>query len=254
MGIKDLRVLFTFAALVAGCASWLPAPTPLRTVASRVQEGRASKCLLVLLPGLGDTETDFIDHGFVDALRARNLPVDAIAVNATLGYYARRTLLERMRTDVIDPARASGYEQIWLAGISMGGLGSLLVSKDEEEHGRHIDGVLLIAPYLGNDPIQREIAAGGGIARWQSGGRNGKDDDDRDLWRWLKGATDKPDAAPTLYLAAGDDDRLSFGHKLVAAVLPKARVFGTKGKHDWGPWSVLWGDFLDHSDFRARCH
>ena len=42
-----------------------------------------------------------------------------------LSYYITRTAIQRLREDVILPARASGYKRISLAGISLGGLGAL---------------------------------------------------------------------------------------------------------------------------------
>ena len=249
-----LTVVALYGTLFAGCASWLPAPTPMRTYSDRAQPDGTSRCLLVFMPGLGDTEQDFVEHGFIAAIRARNLPVDVISTNATLGYYARRTLLDRMQEDVIAPARTAGYEKIWVAGISMGGMGTLLVSKDEEARGRAISGAVLIAPYLGEKDVQKEISAAGGLARWQPGPRTPNEDYDRDVWRWLKNKTEKPnDASPSIYLAAGNEDKLAAAHRLLAPTLPKERVFRTPGNHDWGPWSLLWADFLDHSDFRASC-
>lgn len=249
--VLTAAVVVLFAA--AGCASWLPASTPIRTATTRAQDDTIGQCLLVFLPGFGDSEEDFADHGFPQALRARNLPIDTISVNATFGYYARRTVLERVRVDVLDPARAAGYTKIWLAGISMGGLGVQLVARDEQLRGRPIEGIILIAPYLGEEKVQKEVVAAGGVAKWTPTPATGPDDYDHDLWRWLKTVTEKPDGAPTLYLAAGDKDKLGAGHRLLAAALPDNRVFRTPGGHDWGPWSVLWADFLDHSDFRARC-
>jgi pimeloyl-ACP methyl ester carboxylesterase len=238
------------AGFASGCIGLLPAPTPMRMLPSHVEPDKQARCLLVFLPGLGDSDEDFVDHGFVDAVRARRLSVDVLSVNATIGYYAKRTLVPRIETDVLAPARASGYAQIWLAGISMGGLGSALVAK---QHGNELAGVVLIAPYLGDDRVLREIDGAGGLARWKPPATVDEDDYQHDLWRWLKGATAQPASAPPIYLAAGDQDKLAFGHRLLGAQLPKERVFHTPGKHDWGPWAILWADFLDRSDFRARC-
>ncbi len=199
---------------------------------------------------MGDSDADFRDHGFIDAIRARKLSVDTISANLTLGYYARRTLFERIETDILVPARAAGYSQIWFGGVSMGGLGSALVA---ERHARELAGVILIAPYLGDDDLLTEIARAGGLAHWQPPATIPNNDDQRELWRWLKDVTEHPDTGPPIYLAAGDQDKLALAHHLLATQLPKQRVFHTRGNHDWGPWSVLWADFLDHSDFRTRC-
>jgi pimeloyl-ACP methyl ester carboxylesterase len=234
-------------ALAGGCAVLLSAPTPMRTLRRSAVSGHTSRCVVVFLPGLGDDERDFDKHGFVDALGTRNLEVDTVAANATIGYYAKRTVLERLREDVIRPVRLSGYQQIWLVGISLGGLGSLLLAKDQEST---IAGVYLLAPYLGEEDLLSEIDRAGGLRAWEPGAAK---DDYRELWRWLKDATAHPDQHPAIFLGAGDQDKLAHGHRLLRAVLPPDRVFRTNGIHDWGPWSVLWADFLDHSDFRSRC-
>jgi pimeloyl-ACP methyl ester carboxylesterase len=248
--IADVHRLGLYAALATGCASWLPAPAPMRTVASRANPNTQARCLLVLLPGLGDSPEDFAGHGFLDAIRKRELSVDIISANATLGYYARRTLLERVTTDILVPARKAGYQQIWVGGISLGGMGSLLVA---QHHGSDLAGIILMAPYLGDEKLITEISNAGGLARWQPPAVLGKDDYQREAWRWLKSATENPGTAPPIYLASGDQDRLTRGHRLLGAALPPERRFRTRGTHEWGPWSVLWADFLDHSDFRAHC-
>ncbi len=246
-----LRALATVPLLTAACSLAFPAPAPMRVHRHSAEPGRTTRCLVVFLPGIGDSERDFVDHGFIDAFGARSLPVDAVAANATFGYYANRTVITRLREDVLQPARAAGYREIWLVGISMGGMGALLLAKTAEPD---IAGAVLLAPYLGDGDLLREIDRAGGVARWQPGAVT-PNDYQRDVWRFIKENTSSsdPEARPRLYLAAGDKDKLAYGHRLLAAALPKDRTFTTPGKHDWGPWGVLWADFLDHSDFRARC-
>lgn len=222
----------------------------MRTLPNRARPDGQARCLLVFLPGMGDSDKDFAEHGFIDALRTRKLSVDTVSANATFGYYARRTLLERIETDILAPARSKGYAEIWFAGVSMGGLGSVLVAKN---HASELEGIVLLAPYLGDDDVLEEIEKAGGVATWQPPTPLAEDDYQRDLWRWMKGALAQPEIAPQIYLAAGDRDKLGTGHRILAAALPKQRVFRTAGKHDWGTWSVLWADFLDHSDFRTHC-
>jgi pimeloyl-ACP methyl ester carboxylesterase len=246
----DVHRVALYAALATGCASWLPAPAPMRTIANRASATGQARCLLVLMPGIGDSAEDFADHGFIDAVRQRQLPVDIISTNATLGYYAKRTLHDRIEADVLAPARKAGYEQIWFGGISMGGLGSLLIA---ERHAAELAGIILLAPYLGEDEVIDEVAKAGGLARWQPPATSSADDYQRGVWRWLKRATEKPASAPPIYLLSGDQDKFAQPHRLLGATLPPERRFRTRGKHDWGPWKLLWTDFLDRSDFRSRC-
>lgn len=222
----------------------------MRTRTNLAAPDKQARCLLVLLPGIGDSEAVFTEHGFIDAIRKRNLPIDIISANATIGYYAKRTLLERIETDILAGARKAGYEQIWFGGVSMGGLGSLLVA---QKIGREMTGIALIAPYLGDDAVQNEIKTAGGLAQWQPAAKPDETEYERTLWTWLKAATETPDTAPPIYLLSGDQDKLSLGHRLLGAVLPPERRFRTRGAHDWAPWLKLWVDFLDRSDFAARC-
>jgi len=234
--------------LCLGCSLAFPAPTPMRAIHQLADAPHKARCVMVFLPGFGDDEHAFLDHGFGDALRARSEQVDTIYAGATFGYYAKKTILTRLREDIVNPVLARGYEQIWLVGVSMGGLGSLLLAKQPDVK---IAGVYLLAPYLGDDDLLREIDRAGGLEKWQPGPPS--DDYARELWRYLKGVAEHPDAPPAIYLGAGDKDKLAYGHRLLAAALPHNRVFSVPGRHDWGPWSLLWARFLDESDFQARC-
>ncbi len=221
----------------------------MHTRVSALTQGHHARCLLVMLPGLGDGDEVFIDHGFVTALRDRAISVDVISAAASLGYYAKNTLRTRLEADVLVPARARGYDQIWFAGVSLGGMGAIMMAHD---HPKELAGILLIAPYLGDDDVLAEIERAGGVEHWHPGAI-AAGDYQRELWRWLAAATAHPESAPAIYLASGDQDKLARGHRLLAHVLPPERRFRTRGDHDWGPWRTLWADVLDHSDFAARC-
>ncbi len=246
MASKSIAAAAAAAVALTGCAAMLSAPVPMTSVQSLREEGQPQRCLLVMLPGMGDSASDFPKHGFFDAMRKRPLSVDAVAADAGLGYYARRTLFERLRVDVIEPAKARGYEQVWLLGISMGGLGALLDAKSEGG----VTGAVLIAPFVGDEEVLDEIELAGGPAAWRPG-EVAPDDYQRDLWRWLQAALARDE--PRLTLAFGESDRLAAGHRLLASALPEGRVFRAEGGHDWGTWTRLWDAVLDRSDFARSC-
>src|SRR5712672_3477612 len=50
---------------------------------------------------------------------------DIVVADLHFGYYLRQTAIERLREDVILPARTRGYQCISLVGISLGGFGAL---------------------------------------------------------------------------------------------------------------------------------
>lgn len=249
--------LLSLAAALAGCARMLPAPEPMRAVSWRATAGAAAapaKCLVVFLPGAGDSAEDFEKNGFVAEVQRRRLSVDMVAANATIGYYARGTFPTRAAADVIGPARAAGrYAETWLVGMSMGGFGTLYYSR---VHTEQVTGVLALAPYLGDDDVTDEIRAQGGVTGWRAPPRAEaltEDNYQRELWRWLQAVTRGQERGPALYLGYGKEDKLARKDELLAAVLPAGHVFQADGGHKWPVWKVLLARFLDDSDFARRC-
>ncbi len=234
------RSLLALLPFVSACKAFFPAPAPMTSLPYPAAPGARAPALLVLLPGRGDTAASFEQHGFISAVRSRNLPVDVVAANATYGYYVRETLHERANPDVLEPLLAKGYPRVWLGGISMGALGSLLLAKD---HPGRISGLILFAPYLGEEEVIAEVEGAGGLAKWQPPA--GETDYQRTVWRDLKALTSGVQPGPELYLAFGEQDRFARAHRLLAAALPPERVLRTDGAHDWPPWQKLWGTFLD---------
>ncbi|HET8721782.1 MAG TPA: alpha/beta fold hydrolase [Nitrospira sp.] len=195
--------------------------------------------LLVCLPGIGDEARDFEHWGFVDLVRARAWPVDILLVDAHYGYYADRSLLRQLHHDVVLPAAASGYRSIWLAGISMGGLGALLYAS---EYQQHVEGVVAIAPFLGAQTIVQEITLAGGVARWTS--MVTPSDEIRSIWSWARSRSESSVTAPSIFLAYGEEDVFADAHRLLASTLPASHVLTAPGGHRWRVWHELWSTFL----------
>lgn len=239
-------------ALVA-CARWLPAPVPMREVAWSRPAAPRARCLVVFLPGLGDDAEDFERNGFVAEVARRGLSVDMIAAQATVGYYARGSFTDRLSRDVVAPARARGYEQVWLIGMSMGGLGTVYFSRAQTAQ---VTGILALAPYLGDRSLTDEIRNHGGLARWPAPPRvevMNEDNYQRELWRWLQAVLRGDEPGPALYVGYGRSDKLARQDEVLAAALPVDHRFFVDGAHDWGTWKRLLVKFLDDSAFRRDC-
>jgi len=241
-----LVILISLNLLLLGCIG--SGKAPLETL-NYTSEPAKNHNLIVFLQGLGGTTNCFISghacfesQGFVEAVRSRGLPYDMAAPNTHFGYYNSRTLEERLRADVILPAKASGYKKIWLVGVSMGGLGSALYFK---QHTPDIAGVLILGPFLGDSKILDEIIAAGGVAQWDPGDYDAQEDWQRMLWHWLKDYNRRQGNHAPIYLGYGTDDPYVKGHALLASYLPPAHVIAVDGGHSFSTFKDIWEIFLD---------
>jgi len=192
---------------------------------------------MVWLPGAYHSAQDFLTAGFAEAVRTRRLNLDLIFVDLELAHVGDRDALARLRSDIVLPARAAGVS-LWLGGISLGGLIGLDYAASYPDE---LDGLCLLAPYLGNRILTAEIAQAPGLAAWQPGAL-AETDEERRIWRYIK--TRRADARP-LYLGFGEGDRFSAAHKMLADTLPLDAVNVIAGGHEWATWSKLWENFLD---------
>ncbi len=213
---------------------------PMLGLEARADARTRQRCLLVLMPGMLNLPDAYFQHGFVaDALRASRR-CDVLALDAHNGYYASGTLRRRFGEDVLVVAEQRGYEDIWLVGSSMGGMGALLLAQAYPDR---VDGLFLLAPYFGGGGLLRSIAEAGGLAAWRPPARAERTEAAA-LWVWLQGYATHPERMPPLYLGVGDDDGMRFGVDLLAAHLPPSRIGRAPGAHAWATWRVLWRRLL----------
>lgn len=248
---RDVRTRTTFVALVvlslvlagtAGCYFVRSPSRPLPTLAFRNPRVAATRCLVVFIPGFLDSPDSYLDHRFPHDLVASGTPCDAVGVDLHFRYYGQVGVADIVYEDVLAPAIARGYEEIWLVGISMGGLGTLLTASHYPEH---IDGIVLLAPFVGEEPVLREIEAAGGARVWRP--REGLEREPwtaenytQKVWSWLRGYDTDPDARPPLYIGWGDQDRLGAADRLLADLMPADHVLSQPGGHNWATWRPLW--------------
>lgn len=206
-------------------------------------EGMAATRVL-LLPAAYTTPDDFLREGFVKAARDRALPVDLVFVELKVQHLTDRTILRRLRHEVVLPARALGCRSIWLGGISIGGFVALAYA---ERYPDEIDGLCLLAPYLGNHIVTGEIERANGVHEWTPG-ELAADDDERRIWRFIKEHRARPSP---LHLGFGRDDRFADSHRMMASALAPECVDVVPGGHEWPVWRQLWENFLD-ARFQAK--
>jgi pimeloyl-ACP methyl ester carboxylesterase len=245
-----LLFLTTVQVLSASCALHRPATVPVPTIehANR-PEGRAST-LIVFLPGSKSRAEDFDHERFPDMARERGVDADLVEIDLHLGYYLDGTSSTRLWEDVVSPARAAGYERIWIVGISLGGSGAIAFAR---EHPDAVAGLVLLSPYLGPPQVGETIRAAGGLAAWTPDPQTAAGSFESfvvENWRFLKQAAPGGGGGrPAVYLGYGRDEPMVPSLDLLAAALPADRVFCDQGGHRWKTWRALWEEILARQPF-----
>jgi hypothetical protein len=239
------RIVVMLVLTACSFSCYQPITVPIETIRYDAADVKGPRLLVVFLPGNGDPISVFQKKSLIEAVRRRGLPVDMIAVNAHVGYYIKGTIFTRLKEDVIEPAKARGYKQIWLAGNSLGGYGSISYA---QEHPDDIAGVILLGPFLGERSVIKEIREAGGVSRWEPGTPE-KKDWERRLWFQLKDCEAQKKCLLSIYLGYGRDDRFAYAQDFMASLLPSEQVVVIEGGHDWSTWETLWNRFLDQNIF-----
>jgi pimeloyl-ACP methyl ester carboxylesterase len=201
-----------------------------------------AKLLIVLIPGAYEVPRDLQGAGFLAAVRDRGLAIDIALVAPQLAHVTDRSVLARLHSELVRPARSSGRMAVWFAGISLGGFLALLYAA---EHTTELDGICLLAPYLGNRMITTEICGFQSLADWSTGTSGIQDEltEERRVWRYIASRT--PSAPLIHYLGFGREDRFATAQHLLAAQLPPRAVDVVDGGHEPKVWRQLWDRLLD---------
>ncbi len=209
-----------------------------------------AEILLIMLPGAGIEGAEFAANGMIAAVHAQAPAVEIIVAHPDMGLYLEDGVTDILHNAVIAPALARGVKRIWLLGISLGGMGALLYAST---HQQNIEGIVLLAPFLGTRGTTAEILHAGGLASWNAANSIATAPEQR-LLLWLQTHLATPEAPPAIYLGYALQDRFAPAHTLLAQQLPAERVTTTPGGHDWPSWRALWQQLLSRAPFAGRCH
>ncbi|MBN2401412.1 MAG: alpha/beta hydrolase [Spirochaetes bacterium] len=226
--------------LFLNCSIIYPTKNPIDTVHFITGKDQ-SRNLLVMLPGRRDKPEDFKTNGFIELIIDSGLAFDVIVVDAHFGYYYQKNLIPRLYKDVIVPARQKGYKNIWMLGISIGGIGTLLYA---QQHPESLNGLVLFSPFLGDKEIISEINNSGGLLKWTPKEPVSTDDYQRSLWHWLKQYSNPEHNLPKLIMGYGQDDEFAFANKLLSDILPGDQIYILQGDHNWDTWNRLFKRFI----------
>jgi S-formylglutathione hydrolase FrmB len=234
--------------LLAAC---FHAPVPMHSLTYALKPD--AKCLVVLLPGIEDHMQVFDEVGQLKVLRDSGLSLDVVAADASLGYYLNEQFLERLHDDVVTQAKdRRHYEKTWIIGPSIGGFGTLFYA---QHHPEQIDGVIAFAPYLGDEPLIKELHDSGGLKHWAAPAIEPVSEENyqRQLWRWLQEVTQGKTKGPDIYVGWGLSDRLGPTDALLGEALPAHHALTADGGHGWAPWNVMLARILKEGSIAQQC-
>ena len=228
--------------LFPGCSWYLGKPE----LRSRTYVG-PERVAVLLLPPIGGKGFHYETNGFIEAVRERGFEADLTVLDVNPVLYLKGTIVELIKAELVDPAKASGYERILLVGTSLGGYGALLyINKCPED----VDGVIVLAPFLGGPRVAEAIEEAGGLNQWEDcpvfGWRYACA-----MWKGLKDHVSHPERHATIILGYGIDDGFAERNRLLGEVLPAENIFTVSGGHDWTTWKKLWIQVLDY--FHVEC-
>lgn len=191
--------------------------------------------LVVMLPGRGD-DLQSMKHKDVASIIQQSWPdADVILTGLTMPFYREGRAAQRLHDEIIEPARSAGAKEIWLMGISLGGMGCVLY---EHEYPGQTQGLLLLSPYLGDQAIQTKIRDAGGLQAWQPGPQQALNSKtfQHELWRTLKDVSENSSRAKDVWLIYGADEPFREPIELVTPWLPPDHSIMLEGNHNWDLW------------------
>jgi hypothetical protein len=233
--------------LLSGCIAMRSTEGPMNILEDRLSCEKRPKTLIVFLPGAREVPEDLVREGFVKAVRQRSIQADMQIVDSHYAFFTKLEIVDRLEKEVVLPARAKGYSQIWFTGISLGGFGTLIYGASQAKANpaareKMFDGFFVMAPYMGEKKVWEAIKAQG-LTNWRA---PDKGDFSTDLWRWLSSYSVAGDKfLPSPYIGYGTEDFLAPPNRIFGSILPPERHMQVPGGHDWPPWKVLWADWLD---------
>lgn len=248
-----LKKLFLFLSflVISSCSLFVDVNEPLHLLWDKT--GKSTVNLIIFIPGLYDKQDKFKKELFFKSARDAGIEADLVAVNISVLHLADKKLSERINKDVLEYIQNDGYKNIWLVGVSIGGLSSLVYLKNHKEN---ICGVVVLAPYLGDERLAQEIKEVGGIKNWMPVAGKLKDSVDEEveaLWLWLA----KKDHVNNVYLGYGKQDKIVAGSRTLETLLDKKNVIAIDGGHEWKTGRKIWEAQLKsraETGLLAACH
>lgn len=200
------------------------------------------KTLVVLLPTVAGNGKLYEQQGLIGIIRKHGTVVDIMAIDVQPTLYLNKRIVKKMKTRVIDPAKARGYEHIYILGTSLGGHAALLYAM---EYPQDIDGLFLFSPFISDPFVTKIISEAGGLQTWDECPPYAWEYSCK-LWKSIRAYVSDPERRASVFLGYGTEDRFVESCEVLAEVLPPENVFTVSGGHSWKTWQKLWEKMLKH--------
>lgn len=236
MNIRNILICI-FSLFIFSCSFNSDVNKPVNLLWDKL--GEKSDSLIIFLPGLYDTAEIFKEEQFFTIARKAGIKADMVAASIHIDHLVEEMMVKRIETDIFQYAKDFGYKNIWLAGVSLGGLNSLLFY---QKHMKDICGVVALAPYLADKALTKELKQAGGIKNWQPKSVKNKKIFEQKLqflWVWLQ-EQDSKNNLSQIFLGYGKQDRYVEPIKLLQHILDKKNVTAVEGNHGWIAGRKIW--------------
>jgi hypothetical protein len=230
-------LLFTLLISIISCAPNSDVNEPVKLLWDKQVE--KTDGLIVFLPGLYDSADDIRKEKMFSIARNAGIKADMVAASIHADHLLEEKLVERIEKDIFYPIKNQGYKNIWFVGISLGGLNSLLYYRHRS---KDICGVVILAPYLANKALTKDLLQAGSIENWQPKPvlhKNVIDQVLQFLWVWIKEQHLK-NTLTNIFIGYGDKDPYVEADKFLVSILDKKNVTEIEGKHNWKTGRKLW--------------
>lgn len=193
--------------------------------------------LVIVLPGIADNLDSLEAGGIGTATRNAWPDADVLLVEMTIGYYKDGKAVQAIH-DLVRDGHRRGYREVWLVGGSLGGMGALLY---DATYPCDVDGILLLAPFLGDRQILGQVKDAGGLDHWSAppAAMPGPDNWQAQIWRRAQEWSRHPGGDPRVWLAYGDRDKFARNMPLLAPAVPPSHIVTGAGIHEWSSWTPL---------------
>ena len=168
--------------------------------------------------------------------REHGIKADLVAASVHVAHFLKGKVTERIDKDIFQLIDKEQYKNIWVVGLSLGGLNSLLVLK---KYDKKLCGAITLAPYLLNKKLTDEFEKEDNSKGWMpSLGAYNDITEERieNVLVWLRTKADRS----KIYIGYGDKDVYGSGQEKLASLLINKNSIVVKGKHNWETGKRIW--------------